>query len=208
MSLNAFSQQKFHPSIVVLDAFNFKSDSSLSKEVQAYVEVRKHSEAERKQFLKTLEGEKENNRVMELAEYEYRLNKSIPAFLTLGLSSMITYRVFGQTENGLIIPTHEQSNNLPEDLKKVAIKYNVEWVVCPVELSCFIKKGKKFSMARIAVYNLSKNQIVLQKDYLGDSVNPGFELSCKEGSLECTINNLIGFITHEVVLTTLGSYQH
>src|SRR5436853_5756383 len=116
MSLNVFPQSKFQPSIVVLDPLNFKYDSSLSKEIQEYIEVREHSEAERKEFLKTLEGEKENNRIMDLAEHEYRLNKNIPSFLTLGLFSMITYRIFGENDKGLIIPSHDKSNNLPEEL--------------------------------------------------------------------------------------------
>jgi hypothetical protein len=207
---HAFPQQKFKPSIVILDPYEFRYDSVFSKEVHKYDIVSKPSESARKEFLKTLEGQKENNRIMDLAEFEFRSNSfmNFQSYFTLGLYGMITYRVFGETDKGLIIPSHDKSKIQPEDLKKIAIKHKVDWVLCPVEFSCYMKEGKKYSMARITLYSLSKNRIMMQKDYVGNSINQGLELSCEEGTLKCTTMNLVGAITHEVILAILGSYQH
>jgi hypothetical protein len=43
---------------------------------------------------------------------------------------------------------------------------------------------------------------------VGDALNSGFELSCESKSLKCTLSNIVGQVTHEVVLALLGSYQN
>ena len=47
---------------------------------------------------------------------------------TLSLDGMLTYMVWGQTDKGMVFPSHDTSNGEPGNLKAIAEKYDVLWV--------------------------------------------------------------------------------
>jgi hypothetical protein len=207
-TLHVCAQQTYKPAVVVLVPSRLQYDTVFAKEVSEAEFIGRPSAADRKEFLEGLKGKEKNIQQMELAEFEYRKKGNFASQFSLGLYGMITYRIFGETEKCLILPSHDKSGSKPDDLKKIANKHKVNWVVNPVELSSYLQDGKKFSKLKFVLYDLSRNKIVIDKEYVGESRSPGFELSCESGSLECTINNLIGFVTHDVVMAILGGYQH
>lgn len=206
--LISVGQKKYKPTILVLDPYQTTYDSTLLTEILEYTYRLDFTPEEEKHILDSLNDNEPNIRIMDVAEFHYRKQRDFASSFTLSLYGMLTYMVFGQTENCIVIPSHEKSNGSTETLKSLAKKHNVQWVVNPVSFSTYIDNGDKFSKARIQVYNYQKNKIVLDKEYTGGTKSPGFELSCDTGTLGCTINNVINPSLHDILLTILKSYQH
>jgi hypothetical protein len=201
-------QKKYKPTILVLDPYQTTYDTTLLPEILEYTYRLDFTPEEEKHILDSLNDNEPNIRIMDVAEFHYRKERNFASTFTLSLYGMLTYMVFGQTENCIVIPSHDKSNGSTETLKSLAKKHNAQWVVNPVSFMTFFDNGNMFSKARLQVYNYQKNKIVLDKEYTGGTKNPGFELSCETGSLECTINNIINPSLHDILLTILKSYQH
>lgn len=206
--LISVGQKKYKPTILVLDPYQTAYDTTLLTKILEYTYEAHITPQEEKHILDSLSNNEPNIRIMDIAEYHYMKLGDFASYFSFSLNTMLTYMVFGQTENCIVIPSHDKSDGSTEILKTLAKKHNVQWVVNPVTLHTYKKDGNTFSAARIQVYNSKKNKIVLDKEYTGDTKNPGFELSCESGTLSCTINNIINPSLHDILLTILGSYQH
>ena len=208
IGLLTFGQKKYKPTIVVLDPSQTQYDTTLFDEIKNFTYQVEYALQEEKHILDSLSKSEKNIQIMDVAEFHYRKQMDFASSFTLSLYGMLTYMVFGQTEHCIVIPSHDKSEGTIQKLKTVAKKHNVQWVVNPMSLHTYKKDGNIFTSARVQVYDLNKNKIVLDKEYTGDTKNPGFELSCENGTLSCTINNVINPSLHDILLTILGSYQH
>jgi hypothetical protein len=208
VGLVTFGQKKYKPTIVVLDPYQTQYDTTLFDKINEFTYRNDYTSQEEKHILDSLAKNEKNVQIMDIAEFNFRKQMDFASSFTLSLYVMLTYMVFGQTENCIVIASHDKSEGTIEKLKTIAKKHNVQWVVNPVTLQTFKKDGDTFTTARIQVYDSNKNKIVLDKEYTGDTKNPGFELSCESGTLNCTINNVINPSLHDILLTILGSYQH
>lgn len=208
VGLITLGQKKYKPTIVVLDPYQAQYDTALLDKLKEFTYRIEYTPQEEKYILDSLAKDEKNVQIMNIAEFHFRKKMDFASSFTLSLYGMLAYMVFGQTENCIVIASHDKSEGTIEKLKTVAKKHSVQWVVNPVTLHTFKKDGNLFTTVRIQVYDLNKNKIVLDKEYTGDTKNPGFELSCESGTLECTINNVINPSLHDILLTILGSYQH
>lgn len=206
--LITFGQKKYMPTIVVLDPYQTRYDTTLFDEIKDFTYRVEYTSQEEKYILDSLGKNEKNIQIMDIAEFHFRKQMDFASSFTLSLYGMLTYMVFGQTENCIVLPSHDKSDGTIEQLNTVAKKHNVQWVVNPVTLHTLKKDGNTFTIARVQVYDLTKNKIVLDKEYTGDTKNPGFELSCESGTLSCTINNIITPSLHDILLIILKSYQH
>jgi len=200
--------QKYKPTIVVLDPYQWSYDSLLSDEIEKFGLIREYNIEESKAFVEGLKSEPYNIKQMKLLEREYRKKLNFGSSFTYSLEIMLTYMVFGQTEKCIVFPSHDTSNGTIESLKNMSLKHDVQWVVNPVKLNSYINDDGMFTAVRLQVYGAKKGELVLDEVYTGDSKNPGLELSCEKGTLNCTINNVIDPSLHDILLTILGSYQH
>ncbi len=208
VGFSSVGQKKYKPSILVLDPYQTAYDSTLLNEILKFSYQIMLTPEEEKQILDSLSNNEPNIRIMNIAEHHYRKQGDFASFFSFGMNTMLTYMVFGQTENCIVIPSHDKSDGSTESLKSLAKKHNVQWVVNPVSFLTYVDNRDKVSKARLQVYDSRKNKIVLDKEYTGGTKNPGFELSCETGTLECTINNVINPSLHDILLAILKSYQH
>ncbi len=198
--LVTYAQKKYKPVIVVLDACKIQYDTTLFEEIKNFTYRVEYTEQEEKHILDSLSKNERNIQVMDIAEFHYRKQMNYASSFTLSLYGMLTYIIFGKTENCILIPSHDKSGGTIEQLKTVAKKHNVQWVVNPVMLHSFKKDGNTYSTVRVQVYDMQKDKIALDKEYTGDTKSPGLEFSCESGTIECTINNLIKLLLHDILL--------
>ncbi len=203
--ITTFGQKRYKPTIVVLDPNQAQYDTSLFDKIKEFTYQIEYTPQEEKHILDSLSKNEKNIQLMDIAEFHFRKQMDFASSFTLSLYGMLTYVVFGQTGDCIVIASHNKSEGTIEKLKTVAKKHSVQWVVNPVTLQTFIKDGNTFTTARIQVYDSNKNKIVLEKEYTGDTKNPGFELSCESGTLSCTINNVVNSCLHDILLTILGA---
>lgn len=113
----------------------------------------------------------------------------------LALDSYLPYRLSNWFPNQRVFPIQEKSSSDLEKLAPLAEQYKVRYVLNFPKVHSVMQDNRKETTVRIQLYDHQQKKNLLDKDFTGNDKNPGFELSCEDGSLECTINNVqaIGF---------------
>jgi len=200
--------QKYKPSVVILDPRDREYDSLLIKEIQGFDFHGPLTTEDEKKLHERIKNEPKNVQKMEIEEMRFREKTDFASTFTLGLNGMIGYMIFGETDKGLVFPSHETSKGQIAELKVLAKKNKVQWIINPLTIKTYLKDNKKYTAVRLQVYDNKKEQIVLDKEYVGDTKNPGLEFSCPQGTLNCTINNVLNVSLDDILLVILKTYQH
>lgn len=198
--------QKYSPSVVILDPHDREYDTLLTKEIQEF-DFEGYSAQDEKSFGESIKNKPENIQRMKIEERRFFEKRDFASTFTGMLHAMISYMVFGQTDKGMVFPSHQTASGQIAELKALADKHDVQWIINPLTIKTYIKDDKKYTAVRIQVYNNRKEQIVLDKEYIGDTKNPGLELSCSQGTLNCTINNVLNVSLNDILLAILKKYQ-
>ena len=140
---------------------------------------------------------------MKLAEWNYRNERSFSSNFSFGFYGMLSYVVYGRSPNSIVIPSHETSSSDLQELLTLAKKNEISYIINPVSLTAFQENEQKFCKIRIQLYSAKANKILLDKEYIGNSKNQGFELTCEEGSFDCTFNNITGQALPEILKTII-----
>jgi hypothetical protein len=200
--------QKYKPSVVILDPYDREYDSLLIKEIEEFDFHGQSTAEDERNLQERIKNEPKNIRKMEIEEMRFKEKRDFASTFTLSLSGMVGYMIFGQTDKAFVIPSHETSKGLIAELKALAKKNDVQWIINPLRIKTYLKDSKKYTAVRLQVYDHKKEQIVLDKEYVGDTKNPGAELSCPQGTLNCTINNVLNVSLDDILLVILKRYQH
>ena len=205
----AFSYgQLYSPSVVILDPYDRQYDSLLVKEIQAF-DFQGHSTTEdERSFRESMKNKPANIQKMDIEEMRFREKMDFASAFTLSVTGMVSYMIFGQTDKCLVFPSHETSKGQIAELKALANKNNVQWIINPVTIKTYLKDNKKYTAVRLQVYDNKEEEIVLDKEYVGDTKNPGLELTCPQGTLGCTISNVLNVSLKDILLVILKRYQH
>jgi hypothetical protein len=195
--------QKYKPSVVILDPYDRQYDSLLIKEIQGFDFHGQSTTEDEKKLHEQIKNEPKNIRKMEIEEMKFKEKRDFASTFTLTLTGMVGYMIFGQSDKGFIIPSHERSNGLIAELKALAKKNDVQWIINPLTIKTYLKDSKKYTAVRLQVYDNKKEQIVLDKEYVGDTKNPGLELSCPHGTLSCTISNVLKASLDDILVIIL-----
>jgi hypothetical protein len=183
--------QNYKPSIVVLSPYETVYDSALLEEIETFYFEGYSTPEDEKEFQEGLKHKPENIARMKFAEWNFRETKDFSSMLTMSLYGMISYRIFGLTDKVLIFPSRNRSNGQTAELRLISKRHGVRWVINPVRIHSYIRNGQKITTVGLQIFDSEKNRMVLNKEYTGDTKNPGVELTCEGGSLDCTINNVL-----------------
>ena len=195
--------QKYKPSIVILDPYERKYDSLLMTEIHKFDFEGYSTSEDEKIFNEQLKDKPENVRIMETAEWKFREKKDFASMVTMSYQGMVSYLIYGQTEECLIIPIHEKSSGQTDELMAITKKYGVRWIINPISIQVYLKGNDKRTTVRLQIFDSQKRKIMLDKEYTGDTSSPGMELSCEEGTLDCTINNILNQSLTDILTTIL-----
>ena len=193
-------QERYKPTVVVLDPYQTRYDTALLEKIDEFTYRVEYTPREEKHILDSFSKSEKNVQLMDVSEFHYRKQMDFASSFSLSLYGMLTYIVFGQTEKCIILVSHDKSDGAKEKFKLISQKHRVQWVVSPLVLQSFTRDGQIFSTARIQVYDSIKDEIVLDKEYTGDTKSQGFELTCENGTLNCTINNIVGASLRDILL--------
>jgi hypothetical protein len=183
--------QKYSPAVMVLTPTHQQYDSALRRDIELFNFEGYSTETDEKEFLDKLKDKPENIRTMEVAEWKFKDQRDFAAAITLSFYGMISNVLFGRTDRCLVLPSREQSEGRIDRLKTLAKRNDVRWILNPVSIHAFTKGGEKFLTIKLQLYDAKSRRNVLDVEYTGDTKNPGEEPSCREGSLECAINNVV-----------------
>lgn len=200
-----FGQTKYEPQILILAPNVTKYEKAFAKEVLNYnAEIQKKikkSEQERNLDPSEFENQPENIQIITKSEIEFSKNLDFFKQASLISEHFLAYRFFEKFPNSLIKLKDAKSNETLNELKSYSENEKLQYVLNFSSIELY--KESKISYAKITIqlYDNITNSILLNKAYTGDWNNPGFEFTCNDQSINCTLNNALSQALDEIIFT-------
>ncbi|MFN3195709.1 MAG: hypothetical protein ACE364_07175 [Chlorobiota bacterium] len=200
-SLGIYSQN-YEPTILILYPNETTVDVGLKNELieneNFYEGNRQYRIDKSERNLNQVPKESENIRKIYKKQIEFAKTSGYYGNISSIVESLLQYKFIDRFNNLMIFAVDETSDGKIEELEEIAQKYDMQYVVNFPEVRIMSKYGKKQSVIKVQLYDDIKKEIVIDKEYKGDSQNPGFEFTCKDGSIECTFNNALSIALREI----------
>jgi len=197
------AQTKFEPQILILAPGDFTFDPSLKKEVDLKNDNLKKSILHAQQTL-AKQNDKEstqpaNIKLIQQSSINFLQNLDLAKELSMLAQQYLVYRFYEKFPNCLILLKDEKANGNRDALQKIANKEHIPYVLNFSKVSLYRQKGEIYCKLQMQLYEEQSNKLLIDKEYAGDWNNPGFEFSCEQGSIDCTINNALSFAMPDVI---------
>ncbi|MBO6621698.1 MAG: hypothetical protein JJ892_00250 [Balneola sp.] len=197
------NSQIYEPTILILSPNKTTADKKLKKEIEEFnsliKENQKQTEQELKQALKEMEDRPENIKMMYQKQIEFSKEMDFYSMIPSVAEGYLQYRFFERFENLLIYAIEEKSNGNIEQLNTIADKHNMQYIVNFPQVHSFIENNSKKTTIRVQLFDNNQQKFLLDKEFTGHDRNPGFEFTCSDSSLSCTINNSLSQALGEII---------
>lgn len=198
-----FGQLAFEPQILILAPNEIKYEKAFEKEISNYnKEIKKNlNVSKQEQILSSDDFKKRPENIQIITKSEIEFSKNLDFFKQASFISeqYLAYRFFEKFPNLLIKLKDEKSNGTLEELKTQSDKEKLQYVLNISSIELFIKQRNRYAKVNIQLYDNVSNTILLDKVFIGDWRNPGFEFSCEDKTINCTLNNALSQALREVI---------
>lgn len=201
--LQTTAQVLFEPKILILSPGDFAFDQGLKKEVeQKTVELKKMAlqalgkSADQKD---KENGQPANLKLMQQSTVDFLSQIDFSKEISIFAQQYLTYRFYEKFPNCLILLKDQKSIDSMEGLRKIASDQNMAYVLNFSKISLYKQNGETYCKVNMQLYEQQSNKLLIDKEYTGDWNNPGFEFSCEQGSIGCTINNALSAAMPDVI---------
>ena len=204
-SFLTFAQEKFEPTILILSPNETKYEKSFKKEIAEYNNSieKNNNTSETESYLKSEDFLSQPENIREMIKSEIEFAKNIDFFKNASSISeqFLAYRFFEKFPNLLIILKDKKSNGSLTNLKSISENENFQYVLNFSKIQLYKKNDIGYAEIQIQLFDNISNSIVLDKSYIGDWNNPGFEFACANESINCTINNALSKALNDIIYT-------
>jgi hypothetical protein len=204
-STTIFGQIKYEPQILILAPNEIKYEKSFDKEISKFNnEIRekiKNSQQEEVLNSPDFKNQPENIKIITKSEIEFSKNLDFFKQASIISEQILAYRFFEKFPNLLIKLKDSKSTETLDGLKKYSDNENLQYVLNFSTIELFKDKMISYAKVTIQLYDNFSNSILLNKSYIGDWNNPGFEFTCNDKSLNCTLNNALSQALDDVINT-------
>jgi hypothetical protein len=202
ITLGAFGQS-YEPQILILSPNETIYDKKFEKElIQISNDLKKSSRtAEQQEYIKTkgFNTEPENIRLMTLSEISFSEKMDFFRQTSYFAHQYLSYRFYERFTNLLILLSDNKSKGELNDLKTLADKEKIQYVLNFPMIELYKSNGASYSKIRIQLYDNEAGEYLIDKSFVGDWRNPGFEFACQDKTIQCTINNALSKGLTEVI---------
>lgn len=192
----SFSQKKRVPSIVVLSPQETLVDQELDSIAAKYIKKQKLTN-EHKRRIRKSNGR--NFKLKSKKEILFLEKMDLGSQITYRLNFYLSYKLFEYHETHMVYPAHEVNNSTKEELKKIAEKHNMNWVLNIPKVKFLANEKGKSGKIRYQLYNRKFDEIVLDEIFDVNDQSPGFEFTCTTGTIGCVTNNMTSSIAYKVL---------
>lgn len=201
-----FGQTKLEPTIVILSPNETSYGKPFEKELTEYnntLNNNKYKDEEVQAYLSSSEFKSQPENIQEMTKFEIEFSKKMNFFKQASSISeqFLAYRFFEKFPNLLIKLKDQKSNGTLKDLGQISKKENVQYVINFSKIELYKQDMVSYAKIKIQLYDNITNSIVLDKSYIGDWNNPGFEFSCSNQSINCTLNNALSKSLKDIIYT-------
>jgi hypothetical protein len=195
--------QTYEPQILILTPNETKYDEKFEKEIaQINNDIKKSSKAtEQQQYIKSkeFENEPENIRLMTLSEVRFSENMDFFGQTSYFAHQYLSYKFFERFTNLLILLSNHKTKGELSDLKSIADKEHIQYVLNFPRIELYRDSGIGYAKIAVQLYDNQTGEYLINKEFVGDWLNPGFEFSCKDETVQCTINNALSTTLSTVI---------
>lgn len=200
-----FAQTVYEPQILILSPNLTKYEKTFDKEVTKYnKEIKgKINSSEQEIALNSPDFKKQPENILIITKSEIEFSKNLDFFKQACFISeqFLAYRFFEKFPNLLIKLKDEKSIGSLDDLEKQSEKEKLQYVLNFASIELYKENKINYAKITVQLYDNVSNSILLDKQYIGDWNNPGFEFSCEDKTINCTINNALSQALGEVIYT-------
>ena len=196
-------QTKYEPQILILAPNKTTCEKTLDKEVLDYNKKLKQSQAtldKSKSFdSPEFKNQPENIQAMAKCDVEYSKNLDFYKQSSSICEQFLAYRLFEKFPNLLIKLIDKKSDGTLTNLKAFSESEKLQYVLNFSSIDLYKEKRKSHARINVQLYDNKTNSLLLDKSFIGDWNNPGFEFGCTDKTIECTLNNSLSQALDEVI---------
>jgi len=201
--LQSRAQTAYDPKILILAPGNFTFDPGLKKEVELKNAELKMQATQAQQNSST-QKDKENDapanaRLMQQSTVGFVKTMDFAKQISVFAQQYLAYQFFEKFPNCLILVKDETAAGNIESLQKIAAAENMPYLLNFSAMSLYKQNGETYCKIKVQLFEQQSNKLLIDKEYTGDWNNPGFEFSCDQGSIGCTLNNALSFVMPDVI---------
>jgi len=205
VSILTFAQEKLEPTILILSPNETKYEKSFKKEVTEYNNsiVKNNNTSETESYLNSEDFLSQPENIREMIKSEMEFAKNIDFFKNASSISeqFLAYRFFEKFPNLLIILKDQKSDGSLTNLKSISENEKFQYVLNFSKIELYKKDDVGYAETKVQLFDDISNSIILDKSYIGDWNNPGFEFACTNESINCTINNALSKALNDIIYT-------
>jgi len=202
-NLLVHAQNSYEPQLLILTPNEFSFEPGLQKEVNsANVKLKKMS----KEAVSSLFGDPDkasslptNLKLMQQNDMSFLDHMEISKELPFVAQGFLIYRFYERFPNCLVLLSQETSPRSIDNLHRIAAEQKQPYILNFSKAFLYTENGIKFCKILVQLYEQQSNTLLIDKEYKGDWNNPGFEFTCDQGSIGCTINNALSFALADVI---------
>jgi hypothetical protein len=194
--VHSFSQSNFEPQLLILAPSNVKYEKSMDSVIAVFnkkIEMQYGKSSEMGKQLNSAEFQKQSVNMKRIAESSYNFGKSMDYGSQISFLSQnyLLYRFYEKFPNLLILLDSNKSDGSLHDLHDMAIRAQMQYILNFPSVEFYKQDGESYSKIRVQLYDQFSNGLLIDSMYIGNSLNPGFEFACENGTFNCTINNAL-----------------
>ena len=189
--------QQFEPKILILSPEKVSYVPELKAEIYASnAEIKKKAG----QGLPPVEeGAAPNIKLMQQSVASYLKHMDLAKTSSFYAQSFLLYRFYEHMPNCLLLLKDTALSGKPEDMQRIAASEKMTFVLDFSQISFYKEAGQTFCKMSVQLYDQQSNTLLVDKEYKGDWNNHGFEFTCDQGSVGCTINNSLSQALPDVI---------
>ena len=196
-----FGQTKYEPQILILSPNEMTYDKVFEKEISnANKEIKKGFKKVSKESKSgELDNQPENIKTMMQDEISFSKTLDFSKEATIMSEQYLAYRFYEKFQNLLITMKDIKCNGNITSLKRISEEQHLQYVLNFPKIELYKQSGISYAKVKVQLYDYLVDEILLDKDYIGDWSNPGFEFSCQDSSINCTISNALSQALADVI---------
>ncbi|TFF40942.1 hypothetical protein [Mucilaginibacter psychrotolerans] len=198
--LNALAQADFEPKILILSPAAVTVSHLLEKAVNYQTVALQTKASSMPAGAQPGEAQQPANiKMMRASTIAFLKDISFEKQVSLYAQNYLTYRFYERFTNCLLLVSNKTSGGTRQSMQEIATEENVTYVLNFPKVSFYQQSGQKYCKLQVQLYDSQSNTLLLDKEYTGNSDNHGFEFTCEQGSLGCTINNTLALYSTDVL---------
>ena len=200
-----YGQETFEPTILILSPNKTSNEKTFNKEISDFNNSipKNQNQEEEKAYLSSSEFSSQPLNIQQMIKSEIEFSKKMDFFKQVSSISeqFLAYRFFEKFPNLLILLKDEKSNGSIKNLKTISDTNELQYILNFSSIDIYKEANISYANITIQLYDQNTNSILLDKSYIGDWNNPGFEFACENQTINCTLNNALSQLLNEIIYT-------